>query len=62
MAKFERFEDILAWQKTRELVGKIYRITADSKFAKDFGLRDQIRRAFSFDHVEHRRRFRTKNE
>jgi four helix bundle protein len=45
MAKFERFEDILAWQEARELVGKIYRITADSKFAKDFGLGDQIRRA-----------------
>ncbi len=45
MAKFERFEDILAWQKARELVGEVYRITADGKFTKDFGLRDQICKA-----------------
>lgn len=45
MAKIERFEDILAWQKARELVAAIYEICSDGRFAKDFGLRDQIRRA-----------------
>ena len=45
MAKIERFEDIQAWQKARELNVKIYNITKNSHFFKDFSLRDQIRRA-----------------
>ncbi len=45
MATIERFEDIEAWQKARELTRSIYRCTADGAWAKDFGLRDQIRRA-----------------
>ena len=45
MAKIERFEDIQAWQKTRELNKTIYEITKNSHFSKDFSLRDQIRRA-----------------
>ncbi len=45
MAKIERFEDIEAWQKARELTREIYRVTNQGAFAKDFGLRDQIRRA-----------------
>ena len=45
MAKIERFEDIAAWQKARELTREIYRITKSGEFARDFGLRDQIRRA-----------------
>lgn len=45
MAKFERFEDILAWQKARVLVSEIYKTSNDGKFARDFGLKDQIRRA-----------------
>src|SRR4030067_55674 len=43
--KVERFEDLIAWQKARQLTVEIYRITAHGEFAKDFGLRDQIRRA-----------------
>ena len=43
--KIERFEDLIAWQKARQLTVEIYRITAHGEFAKDFGLRDQIRRA-----------------
>jgi four helix bundle protein len=43
--KVERFEDLIAWQKARQLTSDIYRITAHGEFAKDFGLRDQIRRA-----------------
>ena len=43
--KIERFEDLIAWQKARQLTAEIYRITAHGEFAKDFGLRDQIRRA-----------------
>jgi len=45
MANIERFEDIEAWQKARELTREIYRITNQGAFVKDFGLRDQIRRA-----------------
>ena len=40
--KIERFEDIIAWQKAKELVLLIYR---DFNHSKDFGFRDQIQRA-----------------
>jgi four helix bundle protein len=40
-----RFEDIEAWQKTRQLTTAIYKSTSTGLFAKEFGLRDQIRRA-----------------
>lgn len=43
--KVERFEDMIAWRKARSLVGAIYQITDGGSFARDFGLRDQIRRA-----------------
>lgn len=43
--RVERFEDLIAWQKARQLTAEIYRITAPGEFAKDFGLRDQMRRA-----------------
>jgi four helix bundle protein len=43
--KFERFEDLIAWQKARILTRQVYQVTAQGTFAKDFGLRDQIRRA-----------------
>jgi four helix bundle protein len=39
------FEDIDAWQKARQLCGLIYQITNRGEFARDFGLRDQVRRA-----------------
>jgi four helix bundle protein len=45
MSKIEKFEDIDAWQKARKLTREIYRVTNQGAFAKDFGLRDQIRRA-----------------
>lgn len=43
--KITRFEDLDCWQQARELTRSIYRLTADSKFAKDYGLKDQMRRA-----------------
>lgn len=44
--RIRRFEDIVAWQKARELVKVIYQMTNElEKFRKDFGLKDQIRRA-----------------
>lgn len=45
MAKFSKFEEIQAWQKAKDVTLLIYQITSDSNFAKDYGLRDQIRRA-----------------
>jgi four helix bundle protein len=45
LSKIERFEDIQAWQKARTLVKKVYSVSNFGQFAKDFGLRDQIRRA-----------------
>lgn len=45
MSSFQRFEDIEAWQKARELTKAIYAMSNDGQFSRDFGLRDQIRRA-----------------
>jgi four helix bundle protein len=45
MSTFKRFEDIEAWQKAREINRFVYSITKAGEFARDFGLRDQIRRA-----------------
>jgi four helix bundle protein len=45
MAKFEKIEDIIVWQKGIELTNTIYSITSNIGFNKDFGLKDQIRRA-----------------
>ena len=45
MSSFQRFEDIDAWQKARELTKAIYAMTNAGHFARDFGLKDQIRRA-----------------
>ena len=45
MATFKRFEEIESWKKARELTTRIYRISNAEPFAKDFGLKDQIRRA-----------------
>jgi len=45
MTKIEKFEEIQAWQKARELVKSIYGITNEVNFAKDYSLKDQIRRA-----------------
>lgn len=45
MGKFSKFEEIQAWQKAKDVTLAIYQITCNSEFAKDFGLRDQIRRA-----------------
>ena len=45
MATIAKFEDILAWQKARQVTAAIYELTGDGMFSKDFGLRDQIRRS-----------------
>jgi four helix bundle protein len=45
MAKIERFEEIASWRRARALVKEIYQLTGQGQFARDFGLRDQLRRA-----------------
>ncbi|MEW6028330.1 MAG: four helix bundle protein [Chloroflexota bacterium] len=41
----KRFEEIEAWQTARELARRVYSLTDEGKFSRDFGLKDQIRRA-----------------
>jgi four helix bundle protein len=43
--KVRTFEDLLVWQMAIELVKRVYVLTASGLFSRDFGLRDQIRRA-----------------
>ena len=43
--RIERFEDIDAWQLARELTRKVYRLTKDPRFSKDYGLKNQIQDA-----------------
>ena len=43
--RINKFEELKIWQLSLALTKKIYDITSSGSFAKDFGLRDQIRRA-----------------
>jgi four helix bundle protein len=45
MGMIQRFEDIQAWQEAKILVKMIYVLTNKEQFAKDFGMKDQVRRA-----------------
>lgn len=45
MGVITRVEDIDAWKEARCLASSIYKLTQEGAWAKDFGLRDQIRRA-----------------
>jgi four helix bundle protein len=44
-SKIARFEDLIAWQRARELTRKIYQISRTAAFAKDFRLSGQIQSA-----------------
>jgi four helix bundle protein len=41
----KNFEDLNVWKQARQLTQEVYRLTKTETFFKDFGLRDQIRRA-----------------
>ena len=41
----ERFEDLIGWQKSRELFKLTHKITTNELLSKDFNLRDQMRRS-----------------
>ena len=45
MPTITRFEDIEAWKTARQLTNLINELTVQNKFSRDFGLKDQIRRA-----------------
>jgi four helix bundle protein len=45
MAVYRKFEDLPVWKLAKDLAVKIYQITKDEKFRRDFALVDQIRRA-----------------
>ena len=45
MATISKFEDIESWKCARSFANEIYRLSGTGNFARDFGLRDQIRRA-----------------
>lgn len=45
--KIEKFEDFIAWQRARRLTREIYKVTSLPAFARDFGLKDQIRKALA---------------
>jgi four helix bundle protein len=45
MASIEKFQDLEAWKKGREITKKIYEISSNDRFSKDFALCNQIRRA-----------------
>ncbi|MFI5221619.1 MAG: four helix bundle protein [Bacteroidia bacterium] len=43
MTTIKRFEDLEIWQASRELCKKIFALTEEGIFAKDFGLKGQIK-------------------
>jgi len=45
MSSIQRFEDLEAWKIARELTKNIYGLTRGERFARDFGLKDQICRS-----------------
>ena len=45
MTTAKRFEDLEVWQKAKELTNLIYSLSSSGSFSRDFGLRDQMRRA-----------------
>ncbi len=45
MSTIKSFEELVCWQKARVLNIEIYKVSNSGNFVRDFGLRDQIRRA-----------------
>lgn len=43
--KIQRFEELNIWKESLIITKEIYDFTAKGRFSRDFGLRDQIRRA-----------------
>ena len=45
MPIIEKFEDIEAWKRAREVTKKIYQLSGAGEFSRDYGLKNQIRRS-----------------
>jgi four helix bundle protein len=45
MGRIQKFEDLICWQKARELAKEIYDVLKSEEFRKDYPLKDQINRA-----------------
>lgn len=45
MATYTIFEEMPIWQQSRSIAKQVYELTREGKFAKDFGLRDQLQRS-----------------
>ena len=45
MTTAKRFEELEVWQRAKELTNLVYKYSSDGIFMRDFGLRDQMRRA-----------------
>jgi four helix bundle protein len=45
MAKFNHFEDMEVWKKSRLLINEVYRVSNKFPFSKDYALQTQIRKA-----------------
>ena len=45
MARIERFEDLKVWKAAREVANLVYDASDREEFARDFALKNQIRRA-----------------
>ena len=46
--KISRFEDLDVWKNAKAVVIKVYKVSGIGDFARDFELRDQMRRAAVF--------------
>ena len=42
---YQTFKQLTVWQEAKSLAVAVYTITTDGRFARDFGLRDQIQRS-----------------
>lgn len=45
MPTFKKFEEIQVWQKARTITARIYSLSNNVPFSRDFSLRDQAKRA-----------------
>jgi len=45
MVTVERFEELKVWQAARDVANAVYKSSSNGAFARDYALRDQIRRA-----------------
>jgi four helix bundle protein len=45
LSRIDRFEDLIAWQKARDLTRIIYQVSRKGTFARDLGLSRQLQRA-----------------